>query len=385
MSEHKLLMIPGPIEFEPEVMQRMSSPSLSHVDPSFIVSFGNALSYMKKVWKCPDGQPFIIAGTGTLAMEMAVANLVECGDHVLVISTGYFGERYANILKRLGAEVDVLNAKIGAVVSEEVIAAQLEKKNYKLMTLTHVDTSTGVKSDAKQFGALGKKYNVLTVLDGVCSVAGEEIQQQKWDIDVVLTASQKAVGVPAGLALLMVSPQAIEVFKNRSSPVVSYYSDWSNWLPIMEAYSHGKPSYFGTPAVHLVLALEKSLELIVKEGLEIRFNRHETLAQAFRKALQVLGFGFIAKDECAANTLSAIVFPENLDGAKFIQSVAASGVIVAGGLLADRKSTYFRVGHMGSVKAIDLVTTLEAIENGLLSCDHSFEKGVGTKRFLELI
>lgn len=156
MKARKLLMIPGPIEFEPEVMQSMAIPTPSHVDPNFIEIFGNALKLMKEVWLCPTGQPFIIAGTGTLAMDIAGANLIENGDNTLVISTGYFGERYAELLKRYGANVDILKAPLGDIVPMNQIEDQLKKKTYKLLTFTHVDTSTAVLNDAKSIGELGE-------------------------------------------------------------------------------------------------------------------------------------------------------------------------------------------------------------------------------------
>ena len=234
-------MIPGPIEVDPSVLDVMSQPTLSHVAPDFIESFGRAIEMMREVWLAPNGQPFIIAGSGTLAMDMAGANLIEAGDKVLVVSTGYFGERYAELLKRYGANVTFLQSEVGEIVPYEKVESELATGNFKLMTFTHVDTSTGVLVDAKQMGALAQKYNVISILDGVCSVAGEEIRQEEWGIDVVVTASQKAVGVPPGLALLVASAKAMNAWKNRKTPVGNYFCDWKLWLPIMEAYEGRKP------------------------------------------------------------------------------------------------------------------------------------------------
>lgn len=376
MKGRKLLMIPGPIEFEPEVMQSMAIPTPSHVDPGFIATFGRSLEMMREVWQCPSGQPFILAGTGTLAMDSVGANLVENGDPVLVISTGYFGERYAELLKRYGAQVDVLRAETGNIVPLEQVEARLKNKKYKLMTFTHVDTSTAVLNDAKALGELGKSYDVLTVLDGVCSVAGEEIRQEDWGIDVALTASQKAIGVPPGLALFVVSPKAMGAFKNRKTPVGNYYGDWANWLPIMQAYENRGPSYFGTPAVNLVIALEKSLELILKEGLEQRFRRHRLTGLAFRQAMKALGLKMIPFSEStSANTLSAPYFPEGVKGPDLLKHISAADIIVAGGLLPDIKGQYFRVGHMGAVNRNDLLATADAIESALIKCNVPIETG----------
>ena len=376
-------MIPGPIEFDPAVMRAMGAPTTSHVAPSFIESFGRSLAMMREVWMAPSGQPFIVAGTGTLAMDIAGANLTEPGDRALVVTTGYFGERYAELLKRYGAEVTVLKAETGGVVSPETIENELKKNSYKLMTFTHVDTSTAVLVDPKPIGELGQKYGVLTILDGVCSVAGERIIQEEWGIDIVLTASQKAVGVPPGLALLVASQKAMEAWRNRKSPVANYYADWGNWLPIMEAYEQRRPSYFGTPAVNLVAALEVSLGIILKEGLENRFLRHERTGKAFRAAIKAMGLGIVPLEEhYAANTLTAPRYPAGIEAAAFLKAMSSTDVIIAGGLLPEIRNEYFRVGHMGQVNRNDLVATASAVETALLSCGHKCEPGAGVSALL---
>ncbi|MCF8275317.1 MAG: alanine--glyoxylate aminotransferase family protein [Flavobacteriales bacterium] len=362
----KLLMIPGPIEFDPSVMEKMGQPTLSHVAPAFIESFGRAIEMMREVWLAPSGQPFIVAGSGTLAMDMAGANLIEPHDNVLVVSTGYFGERYAELLKRYGANVTLLQSEVGEVVPYEMVEAELSTGKFKLMTFTHVDTSTGVLVDAKRMGALAQKYNVISILDGVCSVAGEEIRQEEWGIDVVVTASQKAVGVPPGLALVVASEKAMSVWKNRKSPVGNYFCDWSLWLPIMEAYEGRKPSYFATPPVNLIQALEKSLGLILDEGMHARFARHKKLAITFREEMRALGLSFIPKsDDVMAHTLSAPYFPEGMNGGEFLGKVGENEVIIAGGLLPSHKTQYFRVGHMGIVCDEHIERTVAAITAAL--------------------
>lgn len=371
MKGRKLLMIPGPIEFEPAVMQAVGMATTSHVAPDFIESFGHSLEMMREVWLAPSGQPFIMAGTGTLAMDMAGSNLVEPGDRALVVSTGYFGVRYAELLKRYGAEVTLLSAPAGDVVRPAEIEAELKHRKYKVMTFTHVDTSTAVRVDPEPLGRLGEKYGVMTILDGVCSVAGEEIRQDEWKIDVVLTASQKAVGVPPGLALMVVSERAMQAWRERKSPPGSYYCDWNNWLPVMKAYAERRPAYFGTPAVNLVCGLEVSLGLILKEGMEARFSRHKRLGGSFRAAMKSLGLSMIpVSEEVSASTLSAPFYPGGVSSACFMKEIAASDVILAGGLLPEMKDKYFRVGHMGAVTAGDIVTTVAAIETALGNCGH---------------
>ena len=382
MKGRKLLMIPGPIEFEPDVLSAMGMATTSHVAANFIEVFGKSLELMREVWKSPKGQPFIVAGTGTLAMDMAAANLIEQGDRVLVISTGYFGQRYKDILDRYGADTTILEAPPGKVVSLDAIEKELGSGKYKALTITHVDTSTGVLVDPEPIAKLAQKYNTLSILDGVCSVAGEEIKQDDWGLDIVLTASQKAIGVPPGLALLMASPRAMEIWKNRKSPVFNYYADWNNWLPIMTAYEERRPSYFGTPAVNLIVALETSLKIICNEGVNERIKRHQILAKAFRAGIASLNLEMLPEtNEIAANTLTAAYYPKEIDGAALLSKMASNNVMVAGGLLAELKTSYFRIGHMGSVSSNDLMAVLGALERALVELGEEIAPGVSLQAF----
>ncbi len=378
MKDRKLLMIPGPVEFTPDVLRAMGMPTTSHVAPNFIEVFGRALERLRQVFLCPSGQPFVLAGSGTLAMDSAAANLVEPGDRALVVNTGVFGDRFASILERYGATVTQVRAPaIGDAPPLDEVESALRQADYKLMTITHVDTSTAVGVDVKGLAALGRAAGTLVVVDGVCAVAGEEMRQEEWGIDLALTASQKAVGVPPGLALLVVGPRAMEAFRQRRTPVGSYYADWTHWLPIMEAYEARRPSYFGTPPVNLIWALDVSLGQILAEGLEARFARHRLLSAAFKAAMAALGLRQVpVSAERAAHTLTAVYYPDGVDS-RLLGHISTAGAIVAGGLHPAIKDRYFRVGHMGAVTPSDILATVGAIEQGLAQAGYRFSPGAG--------
>jgi alanine-glyoxylate transaminase/serine-glyoxylate transaminase/serine-pyruvate transaminase len=333
---------------------------------------------MRQVFKSPDGQPFVVAGSGSLAMDMAAANLVEPGDEALVVNTGYFGDRFGDILERYGAAVTHVPAPtVGDTPALEDVRSALKEGHYKLMTITHVDTSTAVCADVKGLAALGRKYRALVVVDGVCSIAGEEMRQEEWGIDLALTASQKAIGVPPGLALMVAGPRALNAFNQRTTPVGCYYADWTQWLPVMKAYEAHKPSYYGTPPVNLIAALDVSLGQIMDEGMDARFARHRRLSDAFKAAISALGMQQVpVSADKTATTLTAPYFPDGVDRT-MLAHVKTAGVIIAGGLHPDIKPWYFRVGHMGAVSESDILATVGAIEKGLHQVGYEFEPGVG--------
>ena len=371
------LMIPGPIEFTDEVMAEMARPTPSHVDPAFINIFGQALEDLRKVFLAgPDYQPFILAGSGTLAMDSAVANLVEPGNRALVVDTGYFSQRMADIIRRYGGEVTLLSAPPGETITPEQLREALAEHAYELVTITHVDTSTGVLTDVKGLTAAAKEAGALVIVDGVCAAAAEEMQQDAWGVDVYLTASQKAIGTPPGLGLLVASPQALARWRDRTTPVGSYYSDWNYWLPIMEAYEARRASYFATPAVNLVMALGVSLRQIMDEGMENVFARHVRLSNAVKAGIEVLGLKQVPTDmRHAAHTLTCPRYPEGVD-AGFLKYVREEGAILAGGLHPAIKSEYFRIGHMGAVSRADVLTVLGAVEAGLRRAGYGVEPGI---------
>jgi len=192
--------------------------------------------------------------------------------------------------------------------------------------------------------------DTLVVLDGVCSVASEEIRMDAWGIDVVLTATQKGLGTPPGLSILIASQKALKVFESRSSPVTSYYASWKRWLPIMKAYENGVAAYFATPPVNLVYAYHASLSQITKgtPSLEDRFKMHRQVSQSIKDAVRELDLKQVPLDPAhAANGMTAIYFPDGIGAADVLPRLGAKGVVAAGGLHTSIKDKYFRVGHMG--------------------------------------
>ncbi|KAA1468780.1 PLP-dependent transferase [Dentipellis sp. KUC8613] len=350
-APHKLLVIPGPIEVTDEVLYANAHPSVSHVSAEFVPVFGDSVRMTRDVVFSKTAQPFLISGSGTLGWDQISANLVEPGEHALVLNTGYFGDSFSDCLRTYGANVDEIKADFGTIVDIAEVEKALQSKKYKIVTVTHVDTSTAVLSDPRPIIAAVRKLSpeTLVVLDGVCSVASEEIRMDEWDLDVIMTASQKGLGAPPGLSIVVVSQRAIKVFETRKAPISAFYASWKRWLPIMKAYESGSAAYFATPPVNLIYAYHQSLLQLTKSNVSLdeRFKLHTEASRRVKAAAAELGLKQVPVDpSAAANGMTALYCPPGVKSSQIVPLFAKRGVVVAGGL-GSQKDNYFRIGHLG--------------------------------------
>ncbi|KAL7819263.1 PLP-dependent transferase [Trichoderma aethiopicum] len=378
-AAHPALLIPGPIEFDDAVLQSMSHYSESHVGPGFVATFGETLGMLRQLFQTTDpaSQPFVLSGSGTLGWDLVSANLIEPGEDALVLSTGYFGDSFADCLATYGAKPTKLEGPVGGRPQLSEIEKALSEKKYKLVTVTHVDTSTGVVSNLKAVVDAVKKVSpeTLVIADGVCSVACEEIAFDDWGLDGVITASQKAIGCPAGLSISMFSGRAMETFKNRKAPPASYFASMKNWTPIMQNYEAKKPSYFATPSPQLVRALNTALKQILARPLSERFQRHKEVSDKIKKTISDLGLQIVAtKPEDQSHAMTAIYLPEGVQIPDILPKLLNKGVVFAGGLHKAIASKYIRFGHMGvsvmDPNRTDIDKALDALKASLAECGY---------------
>ncbi|AWE05986.1 alanine--glyoxylate aminotransferase family protein [Lysinibacillus sp. 2017] len=385
MKNKELLLVPGPTPVVDEIYDALASETRGHTDPRFVEIFKNALANTKKLFNT-DGEVYVIAGSGTLAMEMAIVNTVAKGERMLVISHGYFGDRFTPLAKAFGIEVDVLQATWGERVDMKLIEEILQKNTYKAVTITHADTSTGVSSDLEELVPIIKAAGALVIVDGVVATAALQEDMAKvygnnemYKIDIVLTGSQKAIGIPPGLAIVAFSPQALNAREQMAS-VPAYYADIHNWRTIMT----NPAMYFATPPVNLIYAYDKALEIVLEEGMEKREARHIAFGKAVRDALRSYGMVPLAAETVAAPTLSCILYPEGVEDAIFRASLASRGVIVAGAL-AHLAGKAFRIGHMGNTTAAMLEQAIIAIGEALQEQNQSVDIDEAVRLFSEQI
>lgn len=244
-------MISGPTPVVRSIQDQMGRETVAFGDPGFVKDFSELIEDLKTIWKTK-GEVFVVAGTGTMAMEMAIANTLKSGDNLLIVSHGFFGDRFIEIAERKGINVDIIKAEWGKIVPVAEIERKLKDKKYQAITVTHVDTSTGVKAPIEEIGEMMKNFpDTIYIVDGVCSTAGELEYIDDMNIDILLTGSQKAFGVAPGIGIVWAGPKALD---RRASlgRIPEYYIDFDKWLPIMK----DPTKYYATPAVNMIWAMK---------------------------------------------------------------------------------------------------------------------------------
>lgn len=362
MDERSLLMIPGPTNVAPSVLSSLARPTISHVSKAFADILKQTLADLGEIFKTKSSLILPLAGTGTLGSEAALANVVEPNDKVLAISNGYFADRLADVATTLGAKVDRLQIPWGSVADPDEVERKLSSGNYKALLAVHVDTSTGAANPIEKLGRIARSRKVLFIVDAVCSLGGIDIQLDAWGIDACFTGSQKALGVPPGLAIISFGPEALKAREQRKAPIGTYYGDLKRWAPVME----DPTKYFATHPVNMIYALHQSCKMILSEGLDARFARHSKLAEAFRAAMKSINLRLLCEESESASTLTVVHYPNGIVDGGFRKTMAEKyGIVVAGGL-GPLSQKVFRVGHMGNVNRNDILATIAAVEGSLL-------------------
>lgn len=378
MKNKRLVMIPGPTPTIRRIEEQMGRPSCAHGDPDFVADFKETLVKLGDMFDC-SGETFVIAGSGSMAMEMSIANNLKSGDSLLVVSNGFFGDRFIEVAERKGINVDVLKAPWGKAVSVDEIEKKLSEKKYAAMTVSHVDTSTAVIAPIAEIGEMvnSKFPDTIYIVDGVAATAGARSYVDKMHIDVLFTGSQKAFGVAPGLAILFAGKKSLARRKELGT-IPEYYIDYEKWIPIMQEPA----KYFATPPVNLVWALQEAVKVIEEEGIEARYDRHEKQAVAMRSALESLGFAVTAEEGCQAPTLTNCLYMDGVEDAVFRKYALEEGVMLAGAL-GEYAGKAFRIGHMGNADMHDLCAALAGIERALSKAGGSVTFGKSVGIFLE--
>jgi len=357
------LMGPGPLDIHPRVYQALTTPLIGHMDPAYFKTLDQVAEGLRLVFQTQNKVTHATPGTGTSGMEACVANLMEPADPVLVCVHGYFGDRVRLMAERQEADITVIEGEWGRPTDPQQVEEALKAKAYKVITVVHAETSTGVLQPMDDIVRLAKENGVMILLDTVTSLGGVELKADEWGLDAAYSCSQKCIGAPPGLAPVTFSDRAVEAAKSRKHPIRSWYLD----ITLLEKYWGSAPrAYHHTSSSTLNYALLEALLLIEEEGLQNRFERHLTNHQALVAGVEAMGLEMLVKPEHRLPTLNTIRVPEGVDEAGVRGYLLEKFNLEIGSGLGALAGQVWRVGLMGdSSSAENVLFFLSAISRAL--------------------
>lgn len=364
------LRLPGPTAVPPRILQAMAAPMVAHRGPEFKDVLGEALSLAQTVLGTSN-QVHAFTSSGTGMMEAAVANLIGPGDKALILSHGQFGERFAMIAEAIGADADLLEMPWGEAVGAEQVAERLASADYKAVIGVHNESSTGAVLDLKAVGAVVRETPAVFAVDSVSGLAGLEMHQDEWGVDVVVSASQKALMCPPGLGLASISDKAWRVIEAGDRKARFYF----DFLRARDASENGQTAF--TSPVPLVYALREALRMIHEEGWPNVLARHRRNAAALRAGGEALGLPLFTKAPILSETVCVFAVPEERDGVAVIRHLYETYNTVVAGARNRLKGKVVRIGTMGGCTADDVRTDLDYLEQTLTALGWPVEKGAG--------
>jgi len=367
----RLLMTPGPTPVAPETQLAMAQPILHHRAPAFMDIMAQVREDLKYLFQT-EQEVLIFVATGTGAMEGAVANTLSPGDTALVAEGGKFGERWVDLCRVYGVNVDLIKIEWGYAVDPQEVARRLDANpDIKAVFVQANETSTGVQHPVREVAAVVKdRPGTIVVVDAISALGGYPLPMDEWGVDVVVAGSQKAMMLPPGLAFAALSPKAWEMVKTSTCP--KYYFDFAKQL---KSQQKNQTAY--TSAVTLTMGLQHILGWVRERGLDRIFAHNRKLSAATKAAVQAMGLELYSK-QYPSEVLTAVQAPANVDGQQVVAKMREKGIWIAGGQ-AQAKGKIFRIAHMGYIDEQDLLGTLGALEAVLNNLGYKVELGVGVK------
>jgi alanine-glyoxylate transaminase/serine-glyoxylate transaminase/serine-pyruvate transaminase len=362
MTIKRVLMGPGPSDVPAEVLEALSRPTIGHLDPEFLRLLDETQAMLRQVFGTSNALTLPISATGSAGMEACFVNLLERGDHALICRNGVFGGRMAEVAKRCGAEVTVVDAPWGRAIDPDAVMEAAKNRAFKVLALVHAETSTGVLQDLTPFRAIADSCGALLIVDAVTSLGGVPVEVDRMGIDAVYSGTQKCLSCPPGLSPVSFSDRAREVVMKRQTPVQSWYLD----LSLIGRYFGGDRVYHHTAPVNMIFALHAALRLALDEGLERRYSRHREQAQALYEGLEKLGLELPIEASVRLPPLTLVRIPDGVSDAEVRAKLLRDYDLEIGGGLGDFKGRAWRIGLMGaSATPRHVALCLEALGQAL--------------------
>jgi alanine-glyoxylate transaminase/serine-glyoxylate transaminase/serine-pyruvate transaminase len=341
-----LLLIPGPVDVHPSVLATFAQPVVPHYGAEWTAVYNATVDLVKQLFMTRH-DAFLIPGSGSAGLDAGIGSLLKEGDTVLIGINGYFGGRLKEIALTHGATVVEVTAEWGSPVAVEAVEQALrEHPEAKAGLFVHCETSTGVLNPIERIGPLLRQRGVTFMVDAITSAGGESFRMDDWDIDIAVSASQKCVAAPPGLAMVAVGPQGWKGMENRARKPRGWYLNLLTWRQYRDAWADWHPFPVTEPTSN-VLALKAAIELALKDGLPDRISLHRRASGLFREGLAALGIELVAEGTYAAHTVTAAVSPSGAESSRLIEYLLASRNIRIADGMGKTANKWFRVGHMG--------------------------------------
>jgi aspartate aminotransferase-like enzyme len=376
LAEKRYLMTPGPTPVPPQVLAAMALPIVHHRSPDFRPTYRQVLDRLKDVYRTQT-EVLLYTASGTAGLESVVANLTSPGDRVLAVSAGYFGERWADIARAYGCEVEHIAYEWGETPAADDVASRLaELGGANVVLVTQSETSTGVVCDVRAFAAAAKEAGTLIAVDAISSLGAIPCETDEWGLDSVVSGSQKALMSPPGLMTVSASDAAWKAREGAAAP--RFYLDWERTRAAQESLDAAF-----TPAVSIVMGLNVALGMILERGLEAAFDEHVRLGRACREGVKAMGLELFSPDDDSSAVVTTVRVPESINGSQLLLDLRDRfGITLAPGQ-GPLKGKVFRVGHLGYYDVFDITTALAGIELALAEAGADIERGVAVTRALE--
>jgi alanine-glyoxylate transaminase/serine-glyoxylate transaminase/serine-pyruvate transaminase len=371
----RLLMGPGPSEVPPDVLAAQAQPTIGHLDPRFIELMDEMRSMLAQLFLTEKGMAFTVSAPGSAGMEMALANLLECGDTAIICRNGVFGTRMAENARRMGAKVVTVDDDWGTPVTPEKLEQALkENPGARLVGFVAAETSTGARSDTQRLASIARDHGAFVVVDAVTALAGTELRFDDWGLDVVYSGSQKCLSCPPGLSPICFSERALERIQTRQTPCQSWFLD----VTLLTGYwGGGKRAYHHTAPVNALYGLHQAVSRVLDEGLEACWQRHAFHHQALAAGLSALGLDFVVEADWRLPQLNTIYVPEGVDEAALRKRLLEQDGIEIGAGLGDFAGKALRIGLMGyTAQRENVVAVLTALQSALEAQGQSVANGV---------
>ena len=356
------LMGAGPLDIHPRVYKALASPVIGHLDPSYLQSINRIGDLLKPIFGTVNATTNAVPGTGTAGMECCIANLTEPKDNVLIGIAGYFGDRLKQMAQRYGADVGIVSSPAGSPVDPSKVEKILKSgKKYKYIALVHAETSTGILQPMDEIAEIARKYNTMLILDVVTSLGGLKLTIDRWGVDAAYACSQKCVGSPPGLSPVTFSDKAINIIKNRKTPVSNWYLD----ITLLMQYWDSKTYHHTSPSV-LNYALLEALLLIHEEGLEQRFERHNQMHRALVAGMNGLGLKMLVEESYRLPTLNTVKVPDGINEAAVRKYLLDRYSVEISAGLGELSGKVWRIGIMGySASPQNILLLITALSRAL--------------------